>query len=177
MSLSYTRGFAIGIVGLAFLTLAFENPLAHPLGFTNDVNRASCEDGGFCCKRPHREIGFDSWLSSRLEAWSGMVLGDKGLVSQMLVIDPAGFEVNNRIDGIISGAGMDTTHNHAGERSQLVGYTMLGSGLLLCSWGIISWQIKEYQDCPPRNTDNVIKIVAGILLINAGLFYLFGGCD
>ncbi|MGQ9604381.1 MAG: hypothetical protein ACUVUU_09310 [bacterium] len=72
-----------------------------------------------------------------------------------------------------------TTQSKALERhpSRFVGYTMLASGLFLSSWGIVSWEIREYQECPPRNTDNVIKIVAGILLINAGLFYIFAGCD
>ncbi len=55
--------------------------------------------------------------------------------------------------------------------------SLLVSGLLLCSWGITSWQVEEYQCCPARNTDNVIKIVAGVLLINAGLLYLIEGCD
>ncbi len=73
----------------------------------------------------------------------------------------------------------DTTEKKASKAhpNRFVGYTMLGSGLFLSSWGIVSWEMKEYQECPPSNTDNVIKIVAGILLINAALFYLFGGCD
>jgi len=55
--------------------------------------------------------------------------------------------------------------------------SLLVSGILLCSWGITSWEIEEYQCCPARNTGNVVKIVAGVLLINAGLLYFLTGCD
>jgi hypothetical protein len=61
--------------------------------------------------------------------------------------------------------------------AKLIGTTFFASGLFLCSWGIASWQVDEYQCCPPRNTENVIKIVVGVVLLNAGLFYLLGGAD
>jgi hypothetical protein len=56
--------------------------------------------------------------------------------------------------------------------SRIVGVSLLGSGIFLCSWGIVSWEIRDYQCCPANNTGNVVKIVAGVLLINAGLIYL-----
>lgn len=58
------------------------------------------------------------------------------------------------------------------KAKRIVGISMFGSGIFLCSWGIASWQVREYQCCPPNNTQNVIKIVAGLLLLNAGLIYL-----
>ncbi len=60
---------------------------------------------------------------------------------------------------------------HSRER-KLVGGCFLASGLFLCSWGIISWQVSEYQCCPARNTENVMKIIVGVVFINAGLYYL-----
>jgi hypothetical protein len=58
--------------------------------------------------------------------------------------------------------------------ARIVGASLLGSGLFLCSWGIASWEVEEYQCCPAHNTGNVVKIVAGVILINAGLIYLLG---
>jgi hypothetical protein len=63
------------------------------------------------------------------------------------------------------------------RNNKLIGTTFFASGAFLCSWGISSWQVDEYQCCPPRNTENVIKIVVGVVLLNAGLFYLLGGAD
>ena len=63
------------------------------------------------------------------------------------------------------------------RRSKIIGTSLFTSGLFLCSWGITSWQRQEDQCCPPRNTENVMKIVVGIVLINAGLIYLIGGSD
>ena len=60
---------------------------------------------------------------------------------------------------------------------KIVGTTLLASGLLLCSWGIASWEVSEYQCCPAKNTENVIKIVVGVVLVNAGLIYLLGAND
>jgi hypothetical protein len=75
-------------------------------------------------------------------------------------------------------------HDRIGEgegessrRSKIIGTSLFASGLFLCSWGITSWQREEDQCCPPRNTENVMKIVVGIVLINAGLIYLIGGSD
>jgi hypothetical protein len=65
----------------------------------------------------------------------------------------------------------------AGRNSKIIGSSCFASGLALCSWGIASWQVREFQDCPPRNTENVIKIVVGVVLINAGLIFLLGGAD
>ena len=59
----------------------------------------------------------------------------------------------------------------------IVGTSLFVSGVFLCSWGITEWEIQEYQCCPARNTGNVVKIVAGIVLINAGLTYLLGVND
>ncbi len=63
------------------------------------------------------------------------------------------------------------------KRCKIAGCSLFVSGILLCSWGISSWEVEEYQCCPARNTDNVIKIVAGVLLINAGLIYLMTDCE
>jgi len=60
---------------------------------------------------------------------------------------------------------------------KIVGASLLGSGIFLCSWGITSWEVEEYQCCPARNTGNVVKIVAGVVLINAGLIYLLEVMD
>jgi hypothetical protein len=63
------------------------------------------------------------------------------------------------------------------RNTMIIGTTLLGSGIFLCSWGITAWEIQEYQCCPARNTGNVVKIVAGIVLINGGLMYLLGASD
>jgi hypothetical protein len=63
------------------------------------------------------------------------------------------------------------------RNANIVGTGLFASGLFLCSWGITSWQMKEDQCCPPRNAENVIKIVVGIVLVDAGLVYLLGGAD
>mgnify|MGYP001598205963 CR=1 FL=1 len=60
---------------------------------------------------------------------------------------------------------------------KIVGGSMFASGLFLCSWGITSWQRKEDQCCPPRNTENVLKIIVGLVLVNAGLAYLLGAVE
>lgn len=54
----------------------------------------------------------------------------------------------------------------------IVGASLFGSGIFLCSWGIVAWQTDDTQCCPTNNTQNVIKIVMGVLLLNAGLIYL-----
>jgi hypothetical protein len=58
---------------------------------------------------------------------------------------------------------------------KIAGGVMFGSGLFLCSWGIVDWQFSDSQCCPARNTENVAKIVVGVVLINAGLVYLIAG--
>jgi hypothetical protein len=59
----------------------------------------------------------------------------------------------------------------------IVGTGLFATGLFLCSWGITSWQRQEDQCCPPRNTENVIKITVGLVLVDAGLVYLLGGVE
>ena len=54
----------------------------------------------------------------------------------------------------------------------IVGTSLFGSGIFLCSWGIASWETDDTQCCPTNNTQNVVKIVVGVLLLNAGLVYL-----
>ncbi len=54
----------------------------------------------------------------------------------------------------------------------IAGASLFGSGIFLCSWGITSWETDDTQCCPTNNTQNVIKIVVGVLLLNAGLIYL-----
>jgi hypothetical protein len=58
---------------------------------------------------------------------------------------------------------------------KVAGAIMLGSGILLCSWGIVDWQTADTQCCPARNTENVAKLVVGVVLVNAGLVYLIAG--
>jgi hypothetical protein len=82
-----------------------------------------------------------------------------------------------------AGNGEDTaeggrTESGPSDRARMIiGGTLLGSGIFLCSWGITAWEVQEYQSCPARNTGNVVKIVAGIMLVNAGLIYLLGDGD
>ncbi|MFC1799415.1 hypothetical protein ACFL2Z_00675 [Candidatus Eisenbacteria bacterium] len=59
-----------------------------------------------------------------------------------------------------------------GRAKTIVGASLFGSGIFLCSWGIASWETDDTQCCPTNNTQNVIKIVVGVLLLNAGLVYL-----
>jgi hypothetical protein len=74
-----------------------------------------------------------------------------------------------------SGGGeRDKDEEQSRRATRIVGSSLLVSGVFLCSWGIASWEVREYQCCPPRNTGNIVKIVAGVVLINAGLIYLLG---
>ena len=67
----------------------------------------------------------------------------------------------------------DPSDDPDGTRTKtIVGTSLFGSGIFLCSWGIASWETDDTQCCPTNNTQNVIKIVVGILLLNAGLVYL-----
>jgi hypothetical protein len=77
-----------------------------------------------------------------------------------------------RIDLDEEGPGKQREGQEDSRNKSIVGVSLLGSGLFLCSWGITSWEIEEYQCCPARNTGNVVKIVAGVVLLNAGLIYL-----
>jgi len=63
----------------------------------------------------------------------------------------------------------------SGTGAKIAGAIMFGSGVLLCSWGIVDWQTSDTQCCPARNTENVAKIVVGVVLLNAGLVYLIAG--
>jgi hypothetical protein len=65
----------------------------------------------------------------------------------------------------------------AERANKIVGSSLLISGLLMCSWGIASWEVEKYQCCPANNTGNVVKIVAGVILFNAGLIYLLTDGD
>jgi hypothetical protein len=78
---------------------------------------------------------------------------------------------NHQADG---GAGAVERRDRHGT---IIGTSLFSSGVFLCSWGIASWEFDRDQCCPARNTENVIKIVVGVLLVNAGLFYLLGGAD
>lgn len=77
--------------------------------------------------------------------------------------------------GDAGAGGTAPEENDSRRGDKIVGSVMLGSGVLLCSWGIVDWQTEETQCCPARNTDNVAKIVVGVVLINAGLVYLIAG--
>jgi hypothetical protein len=67
----------------------------------------------------------------------------------------------------------DEAESETGKK--IAGAVMFGSGILLCSWGIMDWQTSDTQCCPARNTENVAKIVVGVVLVNAGLVYLIAG--
>ena len=91
-------------------------------------------------------------------------------VSQVGEVD----EKSGRADGILSGG--DEEEEEGSDRGKkVVGAVMFGSGVFLCSWGIVDWQFSDAQCCPARNTENVAKIVVGVVLINAGLVYLIAG--
>ena len=73
----------------------------------------------------------------------------------------------------LSGDKEDARGSESGKK--IAGAVMFGSGVLLCSWGIMDWQTDDTQCCPARNTENVAKIVVGVVLVNAGLVYLIAG--
>ena len=75
------------------------------------------------------------------------------------------------------GSGENDRQEDDSTARTIVGASLLGSGIFLCSWGITSWEVEEYQCCPARNTGNVVKIVAGVVLLNAGLIYLLEVMD
>ncbi len=72
-------------------------------------------------------------------------------------------------------AGAEEEDEGSGTGAKIAGAIMFGSGVLLCSWGIVDWQSADTQCCPARNTENVAKIVVGVVLLNAGLVYLIAG--
>jgi hypothetical protein len=72
-------------------------------------------------------------------------------------------------------AGEEEEDEGSGTGAKIAGAIMFGSGVLLCSWGIVDWQTADTQCCPARNTENVAKIVVGVVLLNAGLVYLIAG--
>ncbi len=76
---------------------------------------------------------------------------------------------------IVVASGAQGGTEESGTAEKVVGGIMFGSGVLLCSWGIVDWQTSESQCCPAHNTENVAKIVVGVVLINAGLVYLIAG--
>lgn len=121
------------------------------------------------------------WPAAAPGAWAAdvgrtrleMMLGDRP-------VEAAPDSVTVLVQGEAPGGAGDRDRS-AGRRelrdNRIVGTSFFASGVFLCSWGITSWQDEEYQCCPPRNTENVIKIVVGVVLLNAGLFYLLGGAD
>ncbi len=77
---------------------------------------------------------------------------------------------------VLAGGDGDSGEEEAsGTGKKIAGAVVFGSGLLLCSWGIVDWQTGDTQCCPARNTENVAKIVVGVVLVNAGLVYLIAG--
>ena len=73
----------------------------------------------------------------------------------------------------IEGGAVEDGGTGAGKK--VAGAVMFGSGVLLCTWGIVDWETDDTQCCPAGNTENVAKIVVGVVLINAGLVYLIAG--
>jgi hypothetical protein len=71
--------------------------------------------------------------------------------------------------------GEDEEEEGSETGKKIAGAIMFGSGVLLCSWGIVDWQTSDTQCCPARNTENIAKIVVGVVLLNAGLVYLIAG--
>ena len=99
-------------------------------------------------------------------------------------IEPAGDSLGDSLKVIVPGiadGGRSGTKAEAGDRvdrsPKIIGVSLFSSGLFLCSWGITSWQFEDDQCCPARNTENVLKIIVGVVLVNAGLVYLLGGAD
>ncbi|MGD9141502.1 MAG: hypothetical protein PVJ42_08175 [bacterium] len=89
-------------------------------------------------------------------------------VSQVGEVDEESDKGNQVLIGEEKEEGSDTG-------KKIAGAVMFGSGVFLCSWGIVDWQFSDAQCCPARNTENVAKIVVGVVLINAGLVYLIAG--
>ena len=94
-------------------------------------------------------------------------------------VDHSIFDLDSEPDSLnpsmeyLKDAEEDPSDDPDGTRTKtIVGTSLFGSGIFLCSWGIASWGTDNTQCCPTNNTQNVIKIVVGILLLNAGLVYL-----
>jgi hypothetical protein len=94
-------------------------------------------------------------------------------------VDHSIFYLDSEPDSLTPGMEMlkdaEADQDGDGDRRRgktIVGASLFGSGIFLCSWGIASWQTDDTQCCPTNNTQNVIKIVVGVLLFNAGLVYL-----
>jgi hypothetical protein len=87
-------------------------------------------------------------------------------------------EVGDGGEGAESGgelAAEEAEYGGSERGKKTAGGIMFGSGVLLCSWGIVDWQTDDTQCCPARNTENVAKVLVGAVLINAGLVYLIAG--
>jgi len=78
---------------------------------------------------------------------------------------------------VLSGSPAGKSSQRHRANAKIVGSSFMGSGVLLCGWGIISWEFEEDQCCPTRNTENILKIIVGVVLVNAGLAYLLGVLD
>lgn len=110
---------------------------------------------------------FDQQAVHRLDHWAGQQSDHRQDLPGLRFLDSGD---NGPVGGSREG-------DMSGRNNRIVGTTLFASGIFLCSWGITEWEIQEYQCCPARNTGNVVKIVAGIVLINAGLMYLLGVND
>ena len=94
-------------------------------------------------------------------------------------VDHSIFYLDSDADSLQTNPGLpadmeEEAPEESGKRNakKIMGASLFGSGIFLCSWGIASWQTDDTQCCPTNNTQNVIKIVIGVLLLNAGLIYL-----
>jgi len=123
-------------------------------------------------------VAYFAWIQPPL-----LSAADRSLLLRESLADPSQEgELDRHLTPIIGSGEEDEDQGEArGEESRrsarIIGTSLFGSGLFLCSWGIASWQTREHQCCPTRNTENVLKIVVGVVLINAGLVYLIGATD
>ena len=109
----------------------------------------------------------------------GVILPAPSVLAWPYGVDHSIFELNSEPDSLnpnmefLKDAEGDPPDDSDRTRTRtIVGTSLFGSGIFLCSWGIASWETDDTQCCPTNNTQNVIKIVVGVLLFNAGLVYL-----
>jgi hypothetical protein len=117
-------------------------------------------------------LGFLAWIVIGLLLVSSAGAWPAGIDHSIFAEEPG--STDERPDPDLGDQGPDGEEDDKDDArvSRIIGVSLLGSGLFLCSWGISAWEVEEYQCCPAHNTGNVVKIVAGVVLLNAGLIYL-----
>lgn len=131
-------------------------------------------------------IGRAVWLAAVIFTLLAAAAGalDGPLLRTFVLADPQIEAASDSLKVIVPGVADSGRMNEdtqasgrSGGDARIVGTSLLSSGIFLCSWGIVSWQFEDDQCCPARNTENVLKIIVGVVLVNAGLIYLLGGAD